>query len=121
MWAGQPEIAVERLQTSIRLSPRHANATNPVLFGLAHLFGRRFDDAITCFLTALASMPRNPEVHRYLAACYALTGRMEEARQIIDRLRAITSITVPRIVSFRDPEHRELFLSGVRLAAGEGT
>jgi TolB-like protein/class 3 adenylate cyclase len=121
MWFGQPDIAVEHLQTSIRLSPRHANATNPVLFGLAHFFGRRFDDAIALFLTALANMPRNPEVHRYLAACYALTGRMDEARQIIDRLRAITPITVPRIVSFRDPEYREFYLSGVRLAAGEGT
>jgi hypothetical protein len=46
---------------------------------------------------------------------------MDEARQIIDRLRAITPITVPRIVSFRDPEYREFYLSGVRLAAGEGT
>jgi hypothetical protein len=28
---------------------------------------------------------------------------------------------VPRIVPYRNPEHRELFLSGLRLAAGEGT
>jgi adenylate cyclase len=119
MWAGQPDIAVEHWQTSIRLSPRHRNLTEPVLFGLGHFFGRRFDDAITLFLTALANMPRNPEVHRYLAACYALTGRIEEARQVISRLHAITPIILPRIVSFRDPEHRELFLSGVRLAADE--
>ena len=119
MWAGQPEIAVEHLKNSIRLSPRHENPTNPVLFGLAHFFDQRFDDAITCFLTALASMPRNPEVHRYLAAGYALTGKMEQASQIIDRLRTITPIIVPRIVSFRNLEYRELYLSGVRLAAGE--
>jgi adenylate cyclase len=119
MWAGQPEVAVLHWETSIRLSPRHRNLTEHVLLGLAHLFQHRFDEAISLFLTALANMPRNPEVHRYLAACYALTGRMEEARQMIDRLRAITPIILPRIVSFRDPEHRELFLSGVRLAAGE--
>jgi adenylate cyclase len=119
MWAGQPELAVEHWQTSIRLSPRHRNLTEHVLFGLGHFFARRFDEAISLFLTALANMPRNPEVHRYLAACYALTGRMDEARQMINRLRAITPIILPRIVSFRDPEHRELFLSGVRLAAGE--
>jgi adenylate cyclase len=120
MWAGQPDIAVEHWQASIRLSPRHRNLTEPVLFGLAHFFGRRFDDAITLFLTALAHMPRNPEVHRYLAACYALTGRLEEARQMLDRLRTITPVVLPRIVSFRDPEQRELFLSGLRLASGEG-
>ncbi|HWZ68839.1 MAG TPA: tetratricopeptide repeat protein, partial [Stellaceae bacterium] len=108
-------------QTSIRLSPRDRNLTEPVLFGLAHFFRRRFDDAITFFLTALANMPRNPEVHRDLAACYALTGRLEEARQILDRLRTITPVIFPHIVSFRDPEHRELFLSGLRLAMGEAT
>ncbi len=121
MWAGQPDVAVEHLQTSIRLSPRHANATNSVLFGLAHFFGRRFDDAITMFMTALANMPKNPEVHRYLAASYALTGRMEEARQILDRLLTITPVIFPRIVSFRDPEQRELYLSALRLVMGEET
>ena len=121
MWAGQPDVAVEHWQTSIRLSPRDRNLTEPVLFGLAHFFRRRFDDAITFFLTALANMPRNPEVHRDLAACYALTGRLEEARQILDRLRTITPVIFPHIVSFRDPEHRELFLSGLRLAMGEQT
>jgi adenylate cyclase len=121
MWAGQPDVAVEHWQTSIRLSPRDRNLTEPVLFGLAHFFRRRFDDAITFFLTALANMPRNPEVHRDLAACYALTGRLEEARQILDRLRTITPVIFPHIVSFRDPEHRELFLSGLRLAMGEAT
>jgi adenylate cyclase len=95
MWAGQPDVAVEQMQTSIRLSPRHWNLTEPVLFGLAHFFGGRFDDAITLFLTALANMPRNPEVHRYLAACYGLTGRLKEAREILDRLRTITPIVLP--------------------------
>ena len=119
MWGGQPNAAVEHWNTSIRLSPRHRNVTEHPLFGLAHFFAHRYDEAIAYFLTALANMPRNPEVHRYLAASYALTGRMEEARQMIDRLRAITPIILPRIISFRDPEQRELFLSGVRLAAGE--
>jgi len=119
MWGGQPNAAVEHWNTSIRLSPRHRNVTEHPLFGLAHFFAHRYDEAIAYFLTALANMPRNPEVHRYLAASYALTGRIEEARQMIDRLRAITPIILPRIISFRDPEQRELFLSGVRLAAGE--
>jgi hypothetical protein len=47
-------------------------------------------------------------------------GQLEEAREIIKRLRAITSVAIPpnaRIL--RNPEHRELFLSGLRLAAGE--
>ena len=46
-------------------------------------------------------------------------GRLEDAREIVERLRAITPVVVPGAVPLRKPEHRELFLSGLRLAAGE--
>jgi len=46
-------------------------------------------------------------------------GRIDEARQIITRLRAITSIVIPDSSRFQQPEHRELLLSGLRLASGE--
>jgi hypothetical protein len=48
--------------------------------------------------------------------------RFDDAREIIARLRAIAPVVVPTDASFlRNPEHRELFLSGLRLAAGEET
>jgi hypothetical protein len=40
---------------------------------------------------------------------------------IVARPRAITSQVVPSDLPYRNPEHRELFLSGLRLAAGETT
>jgi hypothetical protein len=46
-------------------------------------------------------------------------GRLDEARAIVKRLRAITPVVVPDAMHWRNPEHRELFLSGLRLAAGE--
>jgi hypothetical protein len=46
-------------------------------------------------------------------------GRPDEAREIVERLRAIVPVVVPNFPQFRNPEHRELFLSGLRLAAGE--
>ena len=46
-------------------------------------------------------------------------GRMSDAREIVARLRAITPLVVPSGAAFRDPEHRELFLSGLRLAMGD--
>ena len=73
-------------------------------------------------LLAIQDDPSSPLPYRYLAACYAHMGRLEEAREIVKRLRAITSVAIPpnaRIL--RNPEHRELFLSGLRLAAGEVT
>ena len=47
-------------------------------------------------------------------------GRLDEARVIIAQLRAITPLVVGRTEQFRNPEDRELFLSGLRLAMGEG-
>ena len=46
-------------------------------------------------------------------------GRLDEARAIIARLRAITPLVVPSDLPWRNPEDRDLFLSGLRLATGE--
>jgi len=48
-------------------------------------------------------------------------GRLDEARAIVARLRAISPVVVPLGTQFRDPVQRELLLSGLRLAAGEAT
>jgi len=38
---------------------------------------------------------------------------------VIDRLRVLTPEVRPPHLPFRNPEHQELFLSGLRMAAGE--
>jgi hypothetical protein len=43
---------------------------------------------------------------------------LDEAREIVRRLRAITPIVMPDASYLRNPKHRELLLSGLRLAAG---
>ena len=48
-------------------------------------------------------------------------GWLDEAREIVKRLRTITPVVVPGNTPYRNPEQQELFLSGLRLAAGEGT
>ena len=62
-----------------------------------------------------------PPAYRALAACYAHMGRLDDAREIVGRLRTITSVVVPHWSSIvlRNPQHRELLLSGLCLAAGE--
>jgi adenylate cyclase len=116
LWAGDATLAIEHLETAMRLSPLFRNATDTVLMGAAHLFERRFDKAIAMFLSALDELPTNPAVHRYLAASYAHGGKFAEARQMIDALLKITPVIVPNTVQFRNPDHRELYLSGLRLA-----
>ena len=59
--------------------------------------------------------------HRWLAACCAQMGRLDEAHEIIGQLRAITPLVVPTAAHWRNLEQRDLYLSGLRLAAGEAT
>jgi hypothetical protein len=46
-------------------------------------------------------------------------GRLDDAREVVERLRVLAPVVVPLYVPFRNPEHRDLLLSGLRLAAGE--
>jgi hypothetical protein len=49
-------------------------------------------------------------------------GRLDDPREIVERLRAITPLVIPNRTSYlRNSENRELLLSGLRLAAGEGS
>jgi adenylate cyclase len=89
------------------------------VIGHAHFFQRRFDEAVAKLLLAIQDDPGFPLAYRSLAACYAHMGRLDEAREIVARLRAITALVVPIHLPYRKPEDRELLLSGLRLAMGE--
>ena len=81
---------------------------------------RRFDEALPKLLIGIQDDPNHPTAYRFLAACYAQMGRLSEARDTIKRLCAVAPAVVPNTSYLRNPEHRELLLSGLRLAMGEG-
>jgi len=118
-WAGQPEVAIEHVKAALRLSPRARVGTSLATLGSAYFVSRRFDEAVPSLLLAIQEDPNFPDPYRYLAACYAHMGRLDEARATLQRLKGITSVVMPRSTMLQHPEHRELFLSGLRLAAGE--
>jgi TolB-like protein/class 3 adenylate cyclase len=119
-FAGQPNLAITHLETSLRLNPRDRTARHLTGIGVAHFFCQRFGDAAASLVLSLEEIPGWTVPYRFLASCYAHMGRLDEAREIVKRLRAISPVVVPSLTPFRNPEHRELFLSGLRLAAGEG-
>jgi TolB-like protein/tetratricopeptide (TPR) repeat protein len=121
IFAGQPGLALEHFERLLRLSPRDRLTDYLTGIGEALFFSRRFDEAAAKLLASLERAPRFPVTYRVLAACYAHMGKLDEAREIVERLRAITPLVVPSATYYRKPEHRELFLSGLRLAAGEVT
>jgi len=121
LWAGEPDLAIEHVETSLRLSPRERMGTPLFVLGMAYLFKRRFDEAAAKLLLSIQDDPGHTPSYRFLAACYAHMGRLDEARAIVARLRAITPQIVPTDLPWRHPEDREHFLSGLRLAMGETT
>jgi len=119
LWAGQPDIAIEHINVSLRLSPLARVGGAYTVIGAAHFLSRRFDEAEPKLLVAIQDDPSFPMPYRCLAACYAHMGRLGDAREIVERLRAITPVVIPNSSSLRNAEHRELLLWGLRLAAGE--
>ena len=102
-WAGQPDIAIKHLEAALRLSPRARVGTTLAVIGQAHLLSRRFDEAVPKLLLAIQDDPTFPFPHRVLAACYAHMDRLAEAREIVKRLRAITSVAIPDASYLRNP------------------
>jgi adenylate cyclase len=121
LWGGgQPELAISDFETSLRLSPHARTARNTLMgLGVAYFFIHRFEDAVAMLLRSSQEEPDWAPTYRFLAACYAHMGRLDDARETIKRLQAVTPVVMPDARHWRNPEHRELFLSGVRLAAGE--
>jgi adenylate cyclase len=120
VFAGQPDLAIEHVEASLRLSPRARFGTAFNVVGAAHFFSRRFDEAVPKLLLAIQENPDYPTPYRFLAASYAHMGRLDEARRIVDQLRNIAPGVMPATIGhLRSAEQRELLLSGLRLAAGE--
>jgi adenylate cyclase len=118
-WTGLLDAATLHAENSLRLSPRARVGWSLMTLGVAFFLGRRFDEAVPKLLLQLQDDPTNQGTYRVLAACYAQMGQLDEARAIVARLRAITPQVMPSDLPWRNPEHRELYLSGLRLAAGE--
>ena len=116
LWAGQPELAIEHAEVSQVLSPRAQVGFSFTIIGGAHFFCRRFDEAVPKLLLAIQEDPDYPPPYRYLASCYAHLKRLDEAREIVRRLRAITPLVLPSYAQIRNVDHRKLILSGSRLA-----
>jgi adenylate cyclase len=122
LWAGQTDLAIEHGEMASRLSGPARAGDEAYLIGAALFFSRRFEEAVPRLWVAIEGMPAFPNAYRYLAACYAHMGLLHEARCMVARLRAIT----PKVMAnwplqFRNPQNRELLLSGLRLAIGETT
>lgn len=118
---GEPDVAIERLQHVMRLSPLDPEMVR-MQAGLAaaHLIAGRFDVASSWAEKALRELPGFGLACGILAASYALAGRTDAAERTIQNLRQIAphmSITnLKDWIPFRRPQDLELFADGLRKA-----
>jgi len=121
LFAGQFDRAIEFAEASLRLSPHGRFGQVFNVIGASLLLSQRFKEALPKLLLAVQDDPSFPTPYRYLAACYAHMGRLADAQEVVARLRSITSAVVSGADCFCNPEDREFYLSGLRLAAGEAS
>jgi adenylate cyclase len=80
----------------------------------------RIDDAVSWSSKALHQNPKFTATHRVLAASLGHAGRLDEAHQVVEQLRALVpDLTVTRFgneTRFRHPEYFELLMVGLRKA-----
>jgi class 3 adenylate cyclase len=81
VFAGQHDLAISDVETSLRLSPRERMGTPLSLMDLAYFYKRQFDEAAAKLLLAIQDHPGFPSSYRHLAACYAHMGRLDDAVQ----------------------------------------
>jgi tetratricopeptide (TPR) repeat protein len=118
-WAGRPDVALEHFATFLRLSPRERFPFYLTAIGIALFFLHRFDEAITKLNESVERYPKHAMTHRFLAASHAHLGRLDEARKVVARLSALNVTVIESGMRYRNLDYRNLYLSGLRLAAGE--
>ncbi|MDK1388604.1 winged helix-turn-helix domain-containing tetratricopeptide repeat protein [Sinorhizobium sp. 8-89] len=121
VFRGETESAIENFAHAVRLSP-----LDPEIFrmqagtALAHFFAGRFDSASAWAEKALGNLPSLLIAVAVVAASHALAGRSDEARQAMQRLRALDpSLRVSNLkdwLPIHRPEDLARFADGLRLA-----
>ena len=118
LWAGLPDIAIEHIENSLRLSPRTRVGWGLNVIAAAHFISQRFEEAVPKLLLSIQEDP-NAMAYRILIACYAHMGRLDEAREACNRLYSITAVVLPHVgwqAASGANQYHELLLSGLRLA-----
>jgi adenylate cyclase len=121
LWAGQADLAIDHFRRSMRLSPRDRMGMSLSGIGAAHFVERRFNEAVGSLRASIDELPGFTNTYRFLAAAYAYLGKLELAREMIERLRNLTLEILPpqSVFPSRDQRHCDLLLSGLRLAMDE--
>jgi TolB-like protein/class 3 adenylate cyclase len=101
LWLGNVDAAIEQFKVALRLSPLDPRSFN-ALTGLAyaHFFAGRNEDASSWAAAAIRLQSKFVSAQLILAACHAISGRVQEAREVC--ARAMQLDPTLRISGFKD-------------------
>jgi len=118
-YAGRPQEGLERIQKSIQLNPHHPYNYSFHL-GQAYYILQRYGEAIEAFKSGIESNPTSERLHVWLAAAYAQSGDIEEAKweatQVLTLNPGFSRVRIQKAFPFKNPADREHFLDGLRKA-----
>lgn len=111
----RPDLAIEHIQVSMRLSPRTRVGWGSYVIAAALIICGRFERALPGLLVAVQEDP-TPVAYQGLIACYAHLGKMAEARDALTRLRSMMPTVVPpsRRLAALMPEFCAVVASGLQ-------
>jgi tetratricopeptide (TPR) repeat protein len=90
VWAGEPEVAIERVTRGLRLSPHDPQIVNAqAAMAAAHFFAGRYAEASSLAQTAVLEQPNHFVAACVAAASGALGGRTAEAQKAMVRVRQL--------------------------------
>jgi len=115
---GDPDTAVEHMQTSMRLNPSSSDRGYQLSgLALARFGQRRFDEAVRLLREAI---PLQPSVSFNLALLAACHGHLRDARSAAGALEQYDRVSTigadKRVSLFRRSDLRDLYLEGIVLA-----
>jgi adenylate cyclase len=123
--SGRPGDAIAELNTALRLDPSDPLISHTLAaLGLSHFLLRKFEDAILFAGKALRADPGNVRAHHRLVASLGHLGRIEEAsaalRELLRWQPDFSKGYIDAAYPFKNPEHHDLILEGLRKAGWEG-
>jgi adenylate cyclase len=116
---GDPDLAGEHLETSMRLDPiSRMNGLARMYLASVRFQQGRFEEALALFRTTTLRLPISYAV---LAATQGHLGNRRDAQDALSRFGDLAAGTIDDLarIWFPQPEHRKLFLDGLALAEAD--
>lgn len=124
-YSGRPREGIDSVRRGLRHDPY-----DPLRFirlaqiAMSHYYLREYDVAVSVAKEAIRSYPDHPLIYRWLAAALGQLGRVDEARDALQKAVTIAPKSFDMYVRHRHPRYRpedyEHMLEGLRKAGWEG-